>query len=81
MQLIDLKRKYNLYTTDYRDKKAMASHCRFAYVKFFWHVLSGEPWIDLAVWQLGSDFTLRPASSSIDESNKKFLAPRQFGLI
>jgi hypothetical protein len=75
MQLIDLKRKYNLYTTDCRNKKAMGSHCRFAYVKFFWHILPGEPWIDLAVWQLGSDFTLRPASSSIDESNKKFLAP------
>ena len=76
MKLTDLSRRLNMHHCEFRKKRDMASHCHYVWIKFFWHLRPGEPWIDAAVWDIGPTVQVRPASTAIDESRRSFVKPQ-----
>ena len=75
MPLNDLTRRMNENHCQFRNKRDMASHCHYVWLHVFWHLQTGEPWIDVVVWEIGSTVLVRPACTALDESNRAFVRP------
>ncbi len=75
MRLSSLKRPMNMYSAKYGDRRDLAGHCRFMWLRYFDTIVQGEFPCDVAVWELGPRVSLRPASTFLNESAKDFVRP------
>lgn len=75
VSLNDLKRPENQYHCQFRNKKSMADLCHYVWIWHFRHLKLQEPWIDLAIWEIGPKVRVRPACSQLDESHRSFVRP------
>lgn len=73
--LNDLTRRMNMHNCQFRNKRDMANHCHYVWMRLFWHLRTQEPWIDVAMWEIGSTTFVRPACTALDESNRSFVRP------
>ena len=75
MKLSSLTRPEDLFHCPYGDRREMADTCHYVWLRYFDTVKTGEPPCDVMIWEVGPRVSVRPASSRVDESGKKFVRP------
>ena len=75
MKLSSLARRENLYHCPYGDRREVADMCHYVWLRYFDTINTGEPPCDVMIWEIGPRVSIRPASSRLDESSKKFVRP------
>lgn len=84
MALNDLKkplRNHRYYKLKFRDKRDAQRSIGGMWIPFFLHTCGGDPWPDLAIWEIGSEIRLRPASTELDEAHPKFQRPPEIAYL
>jgi len=73
--LNDLTRRINMHHCLFRDARDMADHCHYVLNRLFLHIRVQDPWVDVAVWEIGPTVLVRPACPALDESHRSFVRP------
>jgi len=78
MTLNDLKkpiRNTKYYKSRFGDRRDIMRTIAGMWNTYFLHTRGGQPWPDLAIWEISDEITLRPASTQLDESHLDFQRP------
>ncbi|MFN3150607.1 DUF4375 domain-containing protein [Bremerella sp.] len=84
MALNDLKkplRNHRYYKLKFRDRRDAQRSIGGMWNPFFFHTCRGDPWPDLAIWEIGSEIRLRPASTELDEAHPRFQRPPEIAYL
>lgn len=84
MALNDLKkpiRDHRYYKLKFRDRRDAQQKIGGMWNPFFLHTCGGDPWPDVAIWEIGSEVRLRPASTELDETHPQFQRPPEIAYL
>jgi hypothetical protein len=84
MALNDLNkplRNHRYYKLRFRDRRDAQRTIGGMWNPFFLHTRGGDPWPDLAIWEIGSEIRLRPASTELDETHPQFQRPPEIAYL
>ncbi|QDU43708.1 WGR domain protein [Symmachiella dynata] len=74
--LNDLTRRKNMHHCLFGNKRDMADRCHYVWIWLLRHMRLQDPWIDVAVWEIGPTVLVRPACTALDESHRSFVRPQ-----